>query len=161
MEGGSMLRSVLAILFVPTFACVGFGQQSASIGTQPAHANPCGNATTQADMNQCAAEEYRKADAHLNSVYKNLVRLLQKDTGEAQPPSSDGQKKAETLGVQKLRAAQRQWIRYRDLHCSAVKAQYEGGSIAAMQSSACMTETTNHRIEELKHGYETGDVKLD
>jgi uncharacterized protein YecT (DUF1311 family) len=93
----------------------GFGQQSASTGTQPAQANPCGNATTQADMNPCSAEEYRKADAHLNIVYQNLVRLLKKDTGEAQPPS-DGQKKAETLAVQKLRAAQRQWIQYRDLH---------------------------------------------
>ena len=156
-----MRRSLLAILFVLTFACVGFGQQSASTGTQPAQANPCGNATTQADMNQCSAEEYRKADAHLNIVYKNLVRLLQKDTGEALPPSGNGQKKAETLAVQKLRAAQRQWVQYRDLHCGAVKAQYEGGSIAAMQWSACMTETINHRIEELKHGYETGDRKLE
>jgi uncharacterized protein YecT (DUF1311 family) len=30
-----------------------------------------------------------------------------------------------------------------------------------MQWSACMTETTNHRTEELKHGYETGDRKLE
>jgi uncharacterized protein YecT (DUF1311 family) len=111
-------------------------------------------------MNQCSAEEYRKADAHLNIVYKHLVRLLQKDTGEAQP-LSDGQKKAETLAEQKLRAAQRQWIQYRDLHCGSVKAQYEGGSIAAMQWSACMTETTNHRVEELKQGYETEDRKLE
>jgi uncharacterized protein YecT (DUF1311 family) len=156
-----MLRSVLAILFVLTFACVGFGQQRARTATQSAQANPCDNATTQADMNQCSAEEYRKADVHLNIVYKNLVRLLQKDTGEAQPPSGDGRKKAETLAVQKLKAAQRQWIQYRDLHCGAVKAQYEGGGIAAMQWSACMTETINHRIEELKHGYETGDRKLE
>jgi uncharacterized protein YecT (DUF1311 family) len=156
-----MRRSLLVILFVLTLACVGFGPQSASSGTRPAQANPCGNATTQADLNQCSAEEYRKADAHLNMVYKKLVRLLQKDTGEALPPSGDGQKKAETLAVQKLGAAQRQWIQYRDLPCGAVKAQYEGGSIAAMQWSACMKETTNHRVEELKHGYETGDVKLE
>jgi uncharacterized protein YecT (DUF1311 family) len=156
-----MPRSLLAILFVLTFACVGFGQQSATTGTQPAQANPCGNAPTQADMNQCSAEEYRKADAHLNTVYQNLVRLLQKDRGEVHPPSGDGQKKAETLAVEKLWAAQRQWILYRDLPCGAVKAQYEGGSIAVMQWSACMTETTNHRVEELKHGYETEDRKLE
>ena len=156
-----MLRSVLAILFVLILADAPFTQQSAKSEAQPAQANPCGNATTQADMNQCSAEEYRKADAHLNTVYKNLVRLLQKDAGEAQQPSGSPQKNAETPAVQKLRASQRQWIQYRDLHCSAVKAQYEGGSIAAMQWSACMTETTNHRIEELKHGYEIGDTKLD
>jgi uncharacterized protein YecT (DUF1311 family) len=112
-------------------------------------------------MNQCSAEEYRKADAHLNTVYKSLVRWLEKDAGETQQQNASEQKKAETPAVQKLRAAQRQWIQYRDLHCGAVKAQYEGGSIAAMQWSACMTETTNHRIEELKHGYEMGDRKLE
>ncbi len=112
-------------------------------------------------MNQCSAEEYRKADAHLNTVYKNLVRLLEKDTGETQQQNASEEKKAETPAAQKFRAAQRQWIQYRDLHRGAVKAQYEGGSIAAMQWSACMTETTNHRIEELKHGYEMGDRKLE
>lgn len=156
-----MLRSVLAILFVLIATDAPFAQQSAEDEAQTPQANPCDNATTQADMNQCSAEEYRKADAHLNTVYKNLVRLLQKDTGQAQPSSGDEQKKAETLAVQKLRAAQRQWIQYRDLHCRAVKAQYEGGSIAAMQWSACMRETTNHRVEELKHGYQTEDRKLE
>ena len=63
--------------------------------------------------------------------------------------------------MDKLKAVQRQWVRYRDLHCSAVRAQYEGGTISPMMWTTCMTETTNHRIEELKHGYEIGDVKLD
>jgi uncharacterized protein YecT (DUF1311 family) len=161
MERRSMLRSVLAILFVLILANVPLAQQSAKPEAQPARANPCDNATTQADMNQCTAEEYRKTDAHLNIVYKNLVRLLQKDADEPQKPSGGEQKKAEIPAVQKLRAAQRQWIQYRDLHCGAVKAQYEGGSIAAMQWSICMTETTNHRVEELKHGYETEDRKLE
>jgi uncharacterized protein YecT (DUF1311 family) len=161
MERRSMLRSVLAILFVLILANVPLAQQSAKPEAQSPRANPCDNATTQADMDQCTAEEYRKADAHLNIVYKNLVRLLQKDADEPQQPSGGEQKKAEIPAVQKLRAAQRQWIQYRDLHCGAVKAQYEGGSIAAMQWSACMTETTNHRTEELKHGYETGDRKLE
>lgn len=156
-----MLRSVLAILFVLILAKVPLAQQSAKPEAQSARANPCDNATTQADMNQCTADEYREADAHLNIVYKNLVRLLQKDANELQQPSGGEQKKAEIPAVQKLRAAQRQWIQYRGLHCGAVKAQYEGGSIAAMQWSACMTETANHRAEELKHGYETGDRKLE
>jgi uncharacterized protein YecT (DUF1311 family) len=154
IERHSMLRSVLAIPFVLIVANVPLAQQSAKPAAQPARANPCDNATTQAEMNQCTAEEYRKADAHLNIVYKNLVRLLQKDADQPQQPSGGEQKKAEIPAVQKLRAAQRQWIQYRDLHCGAVKAQYEGGTIAAMQWSPCMTETTNHRAEELKHGYQ-------
>jgi len=80
-----MLRSVLAILFVLILANVPLAQQKPEV--RPARANPCDNATTQADMNQCTAEEYRKTDAHLNIVYKNLVRLLQKDADEPQKPS--------------------------------------------------------------------------
>jgi uncharacterized protein YecT (DUF1311 family) len=82
-----MLRSVLAILFVLILANVPLAQQSAKPEAQPARANPCDNATTQGDMNQCTADEYRKADAHLNIVYKSLVRLLQKDADEPQQPS--------------------------------------------------------------------------
>ena len=156
-----MLKSLLAVLFLMIPACAGFAQQSANTRAQPAQANPCDAATTQADMNQCSAEEYRKADAHLNTVYKNLVRLLQKDRGEAAQQSGGEQRKPETPAVQKLRAAQRQWLQYRDLHCGAVRAQYEGGTISPMLWTQCMTETTNHRIEELKHGYEMGDTKLD
>jgi uncharacterized protein YecT (DUF1311 family) len=156
-----MLKSLLAVLFLMIPAGASFAQQSANTGAPPAQANPCDAATTQADMNQCSAEEYRKADAHLNAVYKNLVRLLQKDTGEAAQQSGGEQRKPETPAVQKLRAVQRQWIQYRDLHCGAVRAQYEGGTISPMIWTQCMTETTNHRIEELKHGYEMGDTKLD
>jgi uncharacterized protein YecT (DUF1311 family) len=156
-----MLRSVLAILFVLILTNVPLAQQSAKPEAQPARANPCDNATTQADMNQCTAEEYRKADAHLNIVYKNLVRLLQKDADEPQQPSGGEHKKAEIPAVQKLRAAQRQWIQYRDLPCGAVKTQYGGGTISTMPRSACMTETTNHRAEELKHEYETEERKLE
>jgi uncharacterized protein YecT (DUF1311 family) len=156
-----MLKSLLAVLFLMIPARAGFAQPSAKTGTQPAQANPCDAATTQADMNQCSAEEYRKADAHLNTVYKNLVRLLQKDAGEAAQQSGGEQTKPETPAVQKLRAVQRRWIQYRDLHCGAVRAQYEGGTISPMMWTQCMTETTNHRIEELKHGYEMNDTKLD
>ena len=69
-------------------------------------------------------------------------------------------KQAETA-VEKLRAAEMAWIHYRDLHCDAVKQQYEGGSIAPLEWSTCMTETANHRIAELKSGYEIGDRKLE
>jgi uncharacterized protein YecT (DUF1311 family) len=80
-----MLQSLLAILILLIFACASFAQQAAKTDSQARQANPCDAATTQADMKQCAAEAYKKADAHLNTVYTNLMRLLQKDTGPAQP----------------------------------------------------------------------------
>jgi uncharacterized protein YecT (DUF1311 family) len=156
-----MLKSLPAIMILVIVASASPAQQSAKTGQQAKEANPCDAANTQVEMNQCSADEYKKADAHLNTVYTNLIRLLQKDSGHAQQQSGGEQRKPETPAVDKLRAVQRQWIRYRDLHCSAVRAQYEGGTISPMMWTTCMTETTNHRIEELKHGYEIGDVKLD
>ncbi|MGA7856033.1 MAG: lysozyme inhibitor LprI family protein [Candidatus Acidiferrales bacterium] len=156
-----MLKLLLATIILLSIASGSSPQQSAKTDQQAKQANPCDAANTQMEMNQCSAEEYKKADAHLNVVYTNLIRLLQKDSGHAQQQSGGEQRKPETPAVDKLIAVQRQWVRYRDLHCSAVRAQYEGGTISPMMWTTCMTETTNHRIEELKHGYEIGDVKLD
>lgn len=156
-----MLKSLFAITFLATVAHANFAQQSAKTSTQRAQTNPCDAANTQMEMNQCSAEEYKKADAHLNTVYANLIRLLPKDSVQAQQQSGGEQGKRETPAADKLKAAQRQWIRYRDLHCSAVRSQYGGGTIGPMMWTTCMTETTNHRIEELKHGFEVGDGKLD
>ncbi|MFZ0883520.1 MAG: lysozyme inhibitor LprI family protein [Candidatus Acidiferrales bacterium] len=157
-----MPRSLLAVIFVVALASASsFAQPGARSPSQAEQANPCDAAKTQMEMNECSAEEYKRADAHLNAVYANLVRLLQKESGHPQQQNGKEQRKPETFAVDKLKAAQRQWIRYRDIHCSAVRAQYEGGTISPMMWTTCMTETTDHRIEELKHGYESGDVKLD
>jgi uncharacterized protein YecT (DUF1311 family) len=61
-----------------------------------------------------------------------LIRVLQKDSGQAQQQSGGEQQKPEAPAVENLKAAQRKWIRYRDLHGSAVRAQFEGGTIAPM-----------------------------
>ncbi len=157
----AMLKSLFALMLLVVVAGAGSAQQPAKTAAQAAPANPCDAANTQIAMNECSAEQYKKADAHLNIVYTNLLRLLQNDAGHAQQQSGGEQRKPETPAVVSLKAAQRQWIHYRDLHCAAVRAQYEGGTISPMMFMECMTETTNHRIEELKHGYEIGDTKLE
>lgn len=156
-----MLKTLLRVMFLALLAGASSEQQSTKSEAQSGRANSCDAANTQVEMNQCSADEYKKADAHLDTVITNLIRLLQKHSGHARQQSGGEQRKPEPPAVDKLRAAQGQWIRYRDLHCSAVRAQYEGGTISPLMWTTCMTETTNHRIEELKHGYEIGDMKLD
>ncbi|MFZ3331265.1 MAG: lysozyme inhibitor LprI family protein [Candidatus Acidiferrales bacterium] len=156
-----MPKSLLAVICLAIVAGGSSAQQSPKPESQAAQANPCDAAHTQMEMNQCSADEYKKADAHLNAMYAKLTRALQKDSGNAEQQSGGEQRKPETPAVDKSKAAQRQWIRYRDLHCGAVRAQFEGGTISPMMWTTCMTETTYHRIAELKHGYEIGDVKLD
>jgi uncharacterized protein YecT (DUF1311 family) len=89
------------------------------------------------------------------------MNMVEKDLAEAQK-QSDAERKAysETV-VQKLKAAERAWIQYRDLHCDAARHQYEGGSMSPMVWADCMTTTTDHRIVDLKNAYGSGDRTLE
>jgi len=116
---------------------------------------------TQQEMNQCSGEQYRKADAQLNSVYTKLVHLMEKDLSEDQQRNDLQQKNFDEMAIQKLRAAEKAWIQYRNLHCDAARHQFEPGSMSPMVWADCMTNTTEHRIEEIKDAYELGDRNLE
>ena len=78
---------------------------------------------TQMEMNSCAASDYSRADEELNTVWRKL------------PKSKE------------LLASQRAWIAYRDAECSFRKAQFEGGSIAPLIYSSCLSELTKQRTK--------------
>ena len=65
---------------------------------------PCGESGTQAEMNQCAAREAKAADQHLNAVYRAMLSKL----------------KSNKIATQKLIAAQRAWIAFRDADLGAM-----------------------------------------
>ena len=64
----------------------------------------CNYEGTQMEMNQCAYQEYQKADKELNSVYKKL-RKARKD---------------DKLFLTNLKKAQRAWLKFRDAQLEAV-----------------------------------------
>jgi uncharacterized protein YecT (DUF1311 family) len=78
---------------------------------------------TQMEMNSCAASDYSRADEELNTVWRKL------------PKSKE------------LLASQRAWIAYRDAECYFRKAQFEGGSIAPLIYSSCLSELTKQRTK--------------
>ena len=75
------------------------------------------------------------ADAELNAVYK-LVR-----------GNLDG------ANGQRLVAAQRLWIQYRDANCAAERDLYEGGTAAFPAYLACLEAMTRARTKELAVTY--------
>lgn len=93
---------------------------------------PCSNANTQAEMNQCAGNEYKTADAALNRVYQQLVAMLEAE---------------EKAG---LKEAQTAWLKYRDTNCDFVANQYKGGSIRPMILGLCLADVTRNRTAELR-----------
>lgn len=134
----------LALLIPAVFGSAQNSKQGAGGSRQK---GPCDAAITQLDLNECYGEQFRNADAHLNKIYAGLLKQLQSEKSEA--------------AIQKLQAAEKVWIRYRDLHCEAARFEFEGGSMSPMVWAQCMAMTTNHRIEEIKAAYETGERKLE
>lgn len=103
-----------------------------SVFGQGAKKPPCSDASTQAEMNDCAGREYKTADVTLNRVYQQLVSMLA--TGEKS----------------QLKEAQTAWIKYRDANCDFVADQYKGGTIRSTIYGLCLADVTRNRTTELK-----------
>jgi uncharacterized protein YecT (DUF1311 family) len=91
----------------------------------------CATATTQTDMNTCAAGEYQKHDAAMNDVYQRLLAKL-----------TDPKQKA------LLEDAERAWIAYRDKQC-AFQTSNAAGSVRPLIQFGCLDEKTNVHVAEL------------
>jgi uncharacterized protein YecT (DUF1311 family) len=103
----------------------------------------CNNAQTQADMNQCAAEDYRKADAAMNAQWAE-TRAAMIAWDKASPSSDDNG------AAKRLLASQRAWLAYRDTACDVEGYSVEGGSMQPLIISSCLAELTKRRTEELR-----------
>ncbi len=118
----------LAIIFLLLSLLLG----GAASGQGKKKIDPCANALTQSEMNQCAGKAFRAADATMNQVYRKLVSLLD----EEEKPQ--------------LTEAQTAWLRYRDTNCEFVADQYKGGSIRSLIQATCLGDMTKRRTVELK-----------
>ena len=96
-----------------------------------AAAQSCANATTQFDLNRCAGQALKTADANLNRSYAAAMARL-----------SDSSKA-------RLRAAQRAWIAFRDKQCAFESNGADGGSVGPMVTANCATGLTDARAKEL------------
>jgi uncharacterized protein YecT (DUF1311 family) len=99
---------------------------------QPQGKTACGDSMTQQEMNRCAQDEYRKADAELNKVYQQTMAKLSPEH------------KA------KLKAAQLAWIQFRDAHCECEAFTFDGGSMQPLIKFTCLDSETQRRVQQLK-----------
>ena len=90
-------------------------------------ADECANASTQAEMNSCTAQQYQAADKTLNQTYQAAIK-------RADAPQRD-----------LLQKAQQAWIALRDADCAFFGSSTEGGSIQPMLVNQCLADKTNER----------------
>jgi uncharacterized protein YecT (DUF1311 family) len=95
----------------------------------------CEKAGTTADTTRCMSNEYEKADAELNRIYKLAFKALD-------------EKEAENL-----KKAQRAWIIYRDAQCDAEYAKWGGDSGGPAAHMGCLARLARLRTRELHKTY--------
>lgn len=83
-------------------------------------------------LNECAARDYAQWDARLNAVYQQVMA------------TSDAARR------ERIRAAQRAWIPYRDLTCDMEAADAFGGTIAPLVQFSCLSRLTERRTLDLQ-----------
>ena len=111
-----------------------------------ADAPKCDEAGTQAQLNACAADEFAAADRKLNEVFQALLKKEAKNTAF----------------VQKLRAAQRTWIAFRDAELEAMYACDSSnqavcwGSMLSMCYSSYKAQLTRERTARLQQFLDEG-----
>ena len=99
--------------------------------------NPSGN---QMQMNQCAYEDFKKADKELNSVYKKLR----------------AKNKNDKTYLQNLKASQRLWIKFRDAELDLIFTCESGdmrmcfGSMYPLLLNSEKAAITEQRVKSLK-----------
>lgn len=86
---------------------------------------------TTIEIQACAAQELKTADAELNRYYRAAVTRLQREYGAA--------------ALAKLRKSEAAWIAYRDAECEAVWQRWTPGSIAGTEQLGCKTRLTRER----------------
>ena len=112
----------------------------------------CANPQAQQEMNYCAGEDFRRADAELNSVYRTAIASAQAADREynRMDPGGASARRDEPGEEASLREAQRGWVSFRDANCRLESFEARGGSLAPTLNSTCRITLTQERTRQLK-----------
>lgn len=98
--------------------------------------DPCfEKAQTQAQLNECAFNSWKRADVELNHLYQQMGDRLR------------GDQKARQLLVD----AQRKWLSFRDAECTFQTMRSAGGSIQPMRERSCLADLTRARVIDFQN----------
>jgi uncharacterized protein YecT (DUF1311 family) len=96
---------------------------------------PCNKPSSTAEEASCFQRAAEAADNEMNSIYARVRSVLQPDERN------------------NLTEAQRAWLKYRDLICTAEYKLYDGGTGGPVTRLACLAAVTQERAATLKITY--------
>lgn len=105
----------------------------------------CANPVTQSDMNVCAYQDFKRADAALNAQWTITTAQMKERDRDTLRPEDTRPGYFDTL-----LAGQRAWLTYREQHCASEGYLMRGGSAEPLLISGCQTQLTEARTAQLK-----------
>ncbi len=102
----------------------------------------CKEAVTDAEIQQCAAEDVERADRALNAAYGKAVKVL--------ASRDDGRDPSEPSWLDALKVAQRAWIKFRDSECEMESYQAWGGTLQPVFHASCLARLSEQRAKEIE-----------
>ncbi len=106
--------------------------------------DPCSSLGS-ANQQQCVRSRLAAADKRLNGVYRALITEMRRQEG-VRPGGKD------PASVERLRAAQRSWLVYRDTECRR-RGRGSEGALWARTRVACLGEFSVRRANELADNF--------
>lgn len=91
----------------------------------------CRSAMDNESLYQCSSHEFKAQDERLNIAYRKMFKML------------------DPKGAEKLQAAQRAWITFRDLNGAFYADFFRGGTASRLEGLGAQTSMTKARADEL------------
>jgi uncharacterized protein YecT (DUF1311 family) len=107
-------------------------------------ASHCSDPQNQSDMNICAGIDFERADAELNSAWREAIAGAR--AADRELDRDDERPTNEAV----LRQAQRAWLSFRDAHCGWEGYEARGGSMEPMLYNGCRARITRERTAQLR-----------
>ena len=107
--------------------------------------DPCADAESTVEINECLRGVFEKADAELNRVYRAAMAHI--DENDHMPARTRRDWK------QLLLEAQRHWITFKEKDCDLLHLEWWQGSGAAAARLGCLISKTETRTNELNERY--------
>jgi uncharacterized protein YecT (DUF1311 family) len=107
----------------------------------------CDTANNTIELNKCGKIYWKREDTALQIIYDDAIEELKTEDNESPiiGPSRTGSRE------NKLREAQRAWVKFRDLHCqSETLITGGGGTISGQIEFGCLTAITKERALEIQ-----------
>ncbi len=121
-----MIKRILLFLLISLLIT------SVSSAQEPESKDPCEDAMTTVEMQECLGQQYQQWDAELNLVYKKI------------------RSKLSVVRKTKLKEAQLAWIVFRDKSAEFEASEEEGGSMYSLVHLSLMASLTEQRVENLR-----------